>query len=343
MATKEHTTHLALDQSFFALTPERILAAVEAFGFRCSGRALALNSLENRVYEAEIVPESSIEIKSKSDSFRVAKFYRPGRWSREQILEEHQFLFDLEAAEIPVVSPLRDRNGDTVLELPGSGIYYALFPKRGGRHEDELDDARLQILGRLIARMHSVGAQRELKHRGSLDAKTFGENNLTFLLSHPALLPQYAPRLEQIGRQLIAMTTPWFNESAKIRLHGDFHLGNVLWDYQKLVVMDLDDCITAPPVQDIWLIIPGRDDESRRKQELLLSAYEQMRQFDRASLRLIEPLRALRMIHFSAWIAKRWDDPIFKGVFVEFGSERYWAEQISALQESLMLASGVEF
>jgi len=326
------------DQSFYALNPEAILSAVESLGFRCTGRALALNSMENRVYEVEI--ELKTEAKTRYDNFRVVKFYRPGRWSREQILEEHQFLRDLASNDIDVATPIANDSGETLFQLAHSGIYFSIYLKRGGRHLDELDDSKLAQLGRLIARMHSVGASREAKARIKLGTQTYGYDALEVIFKSNALKPDFKPRYESMAKSLLQMVEPWFVDVPKQRIHADFHLGNVLWDGDQVILMDFDDMAQGPCVQDLWLIVPGRDEQELRRRELLISGYEQMRNFDRSTLNLIEPLRALRLIHFSAWIAKRWDDPAFKRTFVEFGSERYWSEQIVELQEILYAIQG---
>lgn len=318
---------------FYALTPEKILESVETLGFRCTGRCLALNSMENRVYEVEIEVDDPASLTSRHDAFRVVKFYRPGRWTREQIMEEHEFLADAVAAELPVVAPLTFDDGSTLKQVPDSGILFAVFQKIGGRVLDEFTKDHLSRLGRLIGRLHGIGSSKQFRHRMKLSPTTYGRENLQFLVGHERLLPAFRPRFEQLVNRICDVTEPWFNAAATQRIHGDCHVGNILWNDSGCLLVDFDDAVIGPCVQDVWLLVPGRDEDAQQKRETFLTAYESMRKFDRTSLRLIEPLRALRMVHFSAWIAKRWQDPSFQRVFVDFGSERYWNEQVGALME----------
>jgi Ser/Thr protein kinase RdoA (MazF antagonist) len=320
-------------QFFYSLTPERILEAVESLGVRTTGRALALNSMENRVYEVEIEVPDPDAVQSRHELFRVVKFYRPGRWSKEQVLEEHTFLRDAQEAELPVVAPLVLANGETVGVVPESEILFAIFPKVGGRIEDELQTPALERIGRLLARLHSVGAQHAAVSRLTLSPNTYGLENLTFLLNGTFIPTGFRSRLEQLVVRICDVSTPWFAATPIQRIHGDLHVGNILWNASGCMLVDFDDMVMGPCVQDLWLLVPGRDPESRANRDDLLAGYEQMRAFDRDSLRLVEPLRALRMVHFSAWIARRWEDPSFKRIFVDFGSERYWQDQISGLME----------
>jgi Ser/Thr protein kinase RdoA (MazF antagonist) len=317
---------------FFQLTPEKVLEAVEALGVRCTGRVLALNSLENRVYEVEL----DIDLASDAgrwDAYRVVKFYRPGRWTREQILEEHTFLTECARAEIPVVEPLQFPNGETLSEVAGAGIWYAIFPKVGGRILDEMSESELRQIGRLIARLHNVGATKSFKHRIKLTPETYGEANVTFLKNNKLLPPSVEGHYLGIAERIIKTSEPWFRETQTQRLHGDCHIGNILWHPKGCYIVDFDDSLEGPCVQDLWLLTPGRDQVAIKYRETMLEGYEMMRAFDHGSLRLIEPLRALRMIHFTTWIAKRFEDPAFKQVFVDYGTERYWREQLIALQE----------
>ncbi len=328
---------------FYDLTPEKVLRAVESYGFRCTGRVLALNSLENRVYEVEIeIPEA--EVRSRYDRFKVAKFYRPGRWSQAQILEEHAFLGELFEKDLPVVVPLANKEGKTLQVIESSsgepsGIYFNVSPKVGGRHLDELTDTQLEILGRTAARLHMCGASNSFKARRSLSVMDVRQD-LEYLLSHKCLGERYGLPLKQVMEQILIVMDSWMQGLTMQRVHADLHLGNVLWNDNQLTLMDFDDSLLGPVVQDLWLILPSRDEDAARRREVFLSGYEQLRRFDRESLRLIEPLRASRMLRFSAWIARRWEDPIFPRMFLDFGSDRYWAEQLSALQESLQIMHG---
>lgn len=316
---------------FYELTPDRILDAVEAWGLRPTGRCLALASMENRVYQVEV--ELDEPPRSASDAYRVIKFYRPGRWSERQILEEHEFLADLVEAELPVVAPLALAGGKTLARVPGVGILAAVFPRKGGRAPDELGDEDLGRLGRLMARVHAVGARREAPTRLRLDVDQYTRKDLE-ILEASGLVPQsiretYRAVVEAIGR----VAAPWLDSVAYQRIHGDCHLGNVLWGSDGPMLVDFDDMVTGPCIQDLWLLVPGRDADTFARRERLFTAYEQMRELDRSAVRLVEPLRAMRVVHFSAWIAKRWADPAFPRVFPDFGTERYWYDELTALRE----------
>jgi len=324
-------------QHFFTLTPGHILDAVERAGLRCTGRCLALNSMENRVYEVEIEVENPDRIRSPSERFVIIKFYRPGRWSWDQIQDEHDFLFDLVESDIPVVAPIRRDDGHSVFEDEALGLMYAIFPKVGGRSPDELDDDQCQRVGRLLARMHGIGATHLAEHRIRIEPETYGIANLKWLIESGTLPLDVRDRYQRAVESICTKSSPWFKAAQYQRIHGDCHLGNLLWGQEGPFWVDFDDMVIGPPVQDLWLMIPGRDDFARQKLELVLSAYEMMRPFDRSTLRLIEPLRALRFVHFAAWIGKRWEDPSFPRAFPQFGTPRWWAEQTRDLEEQLML------
>lgn len=331
---------------FFDLTPDRVLEAVEKSGLHCTGRCTALNSFENRVYEVELeAPEAEGEVddsdRSASARFarrRVVKFYRPGRWSREQILEEHEFLKDLKTAEIPVVAPLVFSDGDTLHQSRESGIYYALFPKVGGRAPDELRDEQLRWIGRLLARIHATGASKPARHRIELSPMNYGRKNLASLLEGNWIPLEFAARYEKAVNEICLRSEKLWGELAPgsiHRIHGDCHLGNLLWNTSGPFFLDFDDMVRGPAVQDIWLLVPGRDEESLKQRESLLEGYEEMRGFDRTTLKLVEPLRALRFVHYSAWIARRWNDPAFPQAFPQFGSHRYWQDETQDLEAQL--------
>ncbi|MCC6932799.1 MAG: serine/threonine protein kinase [Deltaproteobacteria bacterium] len=324
---------------FYDLTPDKILNAVESGGYRCTGRCFALNSMENRVYEIEILLEDASARPGAWDSFRVAKFYRPARWTKEQITEEHEFLLRLQDCDIPVVAPLPFADGSTLKEIPESKILYAIFPKVGGRclAHDELDDQQLAQLGRLIARIHNVGAVTSATERILLSPATYIEANLNYLLNEHCLPPELEDTYEQTVSQLLAAIKPLYPQHNFIATHGDFHLGNILWGQNGPLVVDFDDMVRAPAIQDLWLLLNGRREENEQKLQLIINAYEQMRAFDQNTLNLIEPLRTMRLVHFSAWIARRWKDPAFSRAFPYFGTARYWQEQIADLREQLAL------
>lgn len=319
---------------FLGLTPDIILSEIDKLGFKTTGRCLSLASMENRVYEIEI--ERVGPIHSENDRFIIAKFYRPSRWSKEQILEEHEFLEDLQEEEIPVVAPI-SFDGQTLFETREGELFFALFERRGGRAPIEMNDSELQILGRQIARMHIIGSQKKAKHRLELNSKNFGEKNLESLLSSKSIPMYFESQYKACVNELILKTKNLLDKTPKQRIHGDCHWGNILFRDSQMVFIDFDDMLTGPCVQDLWLILPFADDEGLRQRDILLEAYESMKHFDDRELSLIEPLRALRFIHFSAWISKRWEDHSFKRAFPHYGSDEYWREQIRDLEDQLRL------
>lgn len=321
-------------QFFFSLTPDRVLTAIESAGYICTGRCAPYNSMENRVYEVEIEVDNP---RTLSDRFRVAKFYRPGRWTREQILDEHAFLLELQASEIPVIAPLAFEDGTTLREVPGTGIWFTLFPKVGGRAPDELSPEQLLQVGRLLARIHSVGGARPASHRIHLLPHVYGRSSLKFLRDAGKIPAQHEDRIADAVTRLCDLSEPWFAQAGAQRIHGDCHFGNLLWSQAGPFFLDFDDMVMGPPVQDLWLVVPGRDSEARVNFEILLEGYESMRTFDRRTLRLVEPLRGLRFIHFAAWIAKRWEDPAFPRHFPHFGTDKYWSDLADDLREVVAL------
>ena len=322
---------------FFELTPDRVLDAVETSGLRCTGRCFTLNSFENRVYDVELEVEDDAPQQRTAFHLnrRVVKFYRPGRWSREQILEEHEFLKELQEVEVPAIAPLEFPTGGTLQTMKESQIHFALFPKVGGRAPDELSDEQLLRVGRLLGRIHSVGASHPSRHRVKLDPMTYGEKNLQFLIDGNWIPMEFQGRYQRAVESLCERTRPWFAQGEVQRIHGDCHLGNLMWNDWGPFFLDFDDMVVGPPVQDLWLLVPGRDAEAIRQRNVLLSGYEQMREFDESSLRLIEPLRALRYVHYTAWIARRWSDPAFPHAFPQFGSHQYWNKEVEDLEHQL--------
>ena len=305
--------------NFLQILPEVIFDAAEKLGGRCTGRFYALHALENRVYDIEMEKGPHV----------IIKFYRPGRWSRATIQAEHDFLKALEASEIPVVCPLTDDRGQSIFEI--NEVMFTLFPKRPGRLEAELTTEQLKRLGRFMARLHNVGATVKAAPRLRLDPETYGRAPLKFLKDGNFVPMELASRFETIVTQICDAITPRFEDAKYVLLHGDCHSGNILWDRDDPYFIDFDDMLYAPPVQDIWMLTGGDDDYGKERRDILLEAYEQIRTFDMTTMPLIEPLRALRMIHFSAWIARRWEDSAFKMAFPDFGTEHYWQEQIEAL------------
>jgi Ser/Thr protein kinase RdoA (MazF antagonist) len=310
-------------QLFLNLTPERVLAAVEAAGLECTGLCYPLNSFENRVYEVELNDRSRV----------VAKFYRPGRWREEQILEEHRFLSELSAEEIPVCPVRPFPGGDTLRRI--DGIFYSLADRRGGRAPDELTDGPVARLGRLVARLHNVGARRGA-NRPRLDADHYVRRTLGWLEEHGGGLEgTVKTRYFDAAKALAEIADERMEGVPVLRIHGDLHLGNVLLRDGALHVLDFDDMVLGPAVQDLWLALPGRDAETRRQREIFLAAYEEFRLFDRSTLPLVEILRGLRMVRYAGWLARRWHDPAFRTGFPQFADPDYWPRETSDLEQHL--------
>ena len=313
-------------QYFFNLTPDRVMDALEKNPIlgqeeRCTGYCQPLASFENRVYEVEF--EDRVR--------KVAKFYRPGRWSEAQIQEEHDFMLDIRDAEIPVVVPDFFQKERDTLRKTEDGLFYCVYPKVGGRQPEDLPPEKLEQLGRLIARMHGVGVQREAKTRVKLTPEVYGEASLKFLLKDQIVSPSAEPRFESVVRTILAQAKPLFQGQVIQRIHGDCHAGNILWNEKTgPFFIDFDDMVMGPPIQDLWLLAP--DPESLMH---LVEGYQQMRDLPRGSLKMVESLRALRMIHYATWIAKRYEDPAFQRAFPHFESPRYWDELTSDLERQL--------
>lgn len=305
--------------NFLNISPDVILDAAETLGGRCTGRFLALNAMENRVYDIE----------HEGGEHIVIKFYRPGRWSRKTIEAEHAFLKALEENEIPVVCASADASGKTLFEI--NDVMFAIFPKRPGRLEPELNEEQLTRLGRFLARLHGVGKTFPKAPRMHLTPDTYGRGSLKTLLEKKLIPGNLERHFAQLVNQICDRLDPLFKNVETVLLHGDCHAGNILWKGDAPYFIDFDDMLFAPPVQDIWMLTGGDDEYGIERRNILLEAYEEIRGFDRATLRLVEPLRALRMIYFNAWIARRWEDGAFKMAFPTFGSERYWQEQLEGL------------
>lgn len=305
------------------LNPDLIMDAVDSIGFRCTGSLFALNSYENRVYQIGVEDQAPL----------IAKFYRPHRWSDDAILEEHQFAMELAEHEIPVVAPIISA-GKTLHHF--QDFRFALFPRKGGRplELDNLD--QLEWMGRFIGRLHATGATKPFQHRITLDVQQYGYNAYQFLLEHdfiPAYLkPNYCPVIESVLKQIEELFH-LVGSVKHIRLHGDCHAGNVLWNDAGPQIVDLDDCLMGPAIQDIWMLLSGDRAAVALQQDLILEGYQEFYDFNYRELRLIEALRTLRMIHYSAWLAKRWEDPAFPLSFPWFNTARYWEEQIQHLAE----------
>ena len=309
--------------SFYGLTPDRVLAAVEREGLRPTGHCTPLVCLENRVYDVRL----------GSGAHVVVKFYRPGRWGAEAVLEEHAFLADLRAAEIPVCAPIALRDGATLGRA--DDLLYAIWPRTGGRSRDELADAEIEVLGRLLARIHAVGATRDAPHRPRLDARTRSLEPLELLERSGALPRGCVRRYAAAARGLAALYAERSRGVPVHRIHGDCHLGNLLLGDEGWFFLDFDDCTVGPAVQDVWMLLPGRDAEGARQRALLLTAYAQFREFDPRWLELVECLRGMRFVWYAAWIARRWEDPAFPDAFPHFGTEEYWERETLDLEDQL--------
>ena len=307
------------------LTPDTVLAAVESTGLLADGRLLALNSYENRVYQVWLEDAAPV----------VVKFYRPSRWPDAAILEEHAYTTELATREIPVVPP-RLLGGCSLFEH--AGFRFAVYPRQGGRVPELSDPTTLEWLGRFIGRIHAVGALQAFVHRPALDIACFGREPRDYLLEHGWLPPELRTVWQGVADQALAGVEHAFERAgayAPIRLHGDCHMGNVLWTDDGPHFVDFDDSRMGPAVQDLWMLLSGDRASQTRQLADVLAGYEDFMDFDPRQLHLVEALRTLRLIHYSAWIARRWDDPAFPAAFPWFASPRYWEERILELREQI--------
>lgn len=307
------------------LTPDVIIAAVESLGPVCDRRILALNSYENRVYQVGIEGEAPI----------IAKFYRPERWQDVAIREEHGFALELAAAEIPVVPP-QVYDGRTLFEH--AGFRFALFERKGGRWPELGTRTEREWMGRFIGRLHMVGRKQRFRHRDRLDVGRLGEDSRNFLLDEGWIPPHLEAAYDSLTSDLLEQIHVAFDAAhgmQEFRLHGDCHRGNVLWTDAGPHFVDLDDCITGPALQDLWMLLSGTRAEMSEQLTQLLEGYTQFCSFDRSELVLTESLRTLRMIHYAAWLARRWSDPAFPHAFPWFQEPRYWENHVLALREQM--------
>lgn len=316
----------APDQTpFSTLDPDSVLDAVESLGFECDGRLLALNSYENRVYQVGL--ESAPPL--------VAKFYRPDRWSDEAILEEHAFSLELAGAEIPVIPPMI-RNGLSLHQFEDHR--FAVFERRGGRWPELTDPDTRIWLGRFLGRIHMVGAASDYRARPSLSIEEFGDNARDFLIEQNWIPPHLEEAYDSVTSDLLDGVDQRIAEAGEmsiIRLHGDCHPGNILWTPDGPHFVDLDDSRMGPPVQDLWMLLSGDREEMSVQLADLLEGYNEFARFDARELWLIEALRSLRMIHYAAWLARRWNDPAFPLAFPWFNTNRYWEDHVLSLREQL--------
>jgi Ser/Thr protein kinase RdoA (MazF antagonist) len=307
------------------LTPDVIIAAVESQGYVSDRRILALNSYENRVYQVGVEQGAPL----------IAKFYRPDRWNDAAIAEEHGFALELAAAEIPVVPPLV-RAGRTLFQF--EGFRFALFERRGGRWPELGVRTEREWMGRFLGRIHMIGKRQRFRLRGRIDIELLGDQSRSFLLGNGWIPPHLEPAYDSLTSDLLERIRGAFElarGTSEIRLHGDCHRGNVLWTDAGPHFVDLDDCIMGPAVQDLWMLLSGSRREMAEQLGHLLEGYTHFVDFDARELGLIESLRTLRMIHYSAWLARRWSDPAFPAAFPWFVEPRYWENQILSLREQL--------
>ena len=318
---------------FAVLTPDFVLDAIESVGLRPDGRQLALNSYENRVYQIGVEDGPMV----------VAKFYRPGRWSDAAILEEHGFTAELAEREIPVAVPLLI-DGRT-LHRHG-GLRFALLPRLSGRAPELSDPATLEWMGRFIGRIHAVGALRPFVARPALDIASFGEASRDWLLQHDFIPADVLPAWRSSVEQALDGVRRAFDRAGRVRplrLHGDCHLGNVLWQADERApfvgpqFVDFDDARMGPAVQDLWMLLSGERDEMSRQLADVLAGYEDFMELSPRELHLLEALRTLRLLHYSAWLARRWDDPAFPAAFPWFNTQRYWQDRVLELREQIAL------
>jgi len=305
------------------LTPDRVIAAIESVGFLSDGRLLALNSYENRVYQIGI--EASAPV--------VAKFYRPGRWSTPAILEEHAFAFELTGAEVPVVPPLI--RGDRSL-FEHEGFRFAVFERRGGRWPELATEHDREWMGRFLGRIHATGRRQPFEHRPTLTLERFGETPRDWLLESGWIPEHLLAAYESVSSELLdAIATQLEFTPALLRLHGDCHPGNILWTEAGPHFVDLDDCLTGPAIQDLWMLLSGSRREMGEQLGQILQGYAQFSDFDYGELRLVEALRSLRIMHYAGWLAQRYDDPAFPRAFPWVAEARYWEQHVLNLREQM--------
>ena len=318
-----------LKQDYTELTPETILSAVDSLGYETSGRMLALNSYENRVYRCEMEPGS------KHEQAIIVKFYRPNRWSDLAIAEEHQFSLELVEQEIPVVAPLVIAN-DTLFEH--AGFRFSVFPLRGGRWPDLETRDDLNWMGRFIARIHNVGRGSLFQHRHDIDIDRMANQSVNFLQENNFIPGHLDVAYETLAADVIKAIQAAFDRCGRfqsLRLHGDCHRSNVLWTDDGPHFVDLDDCCNGPAVQDLWMLLSGERQEMTEQMCDLLEGYEEFASLDMNELHLIEALRSLRMMHYAAWLARRWDDSAFPLAFPWFNTSQYWEQHVLELREQL--------
>lgn len=321
---------------YASLTPDVVLNALEDSGFRPTGELLALNSYENRVYQARL----------ESGEYVVAKFYRPGRWSDPQILEEHAFARELAEAEIPVVAPINLdtlQGKSTLLHLNNHRL--SVTPRQAGRAPELEQSDALEWIGRFLGRIHALGARQKFLHRPTISIEMLGDESRDYLLQHSFIPEDLHAAWTSVVEDCLTRTRQAFaqcSDASFIRLHGDCHAGNILWVSEAMNAkdqgphfVDFDDARMGPAVQDLWMLLSGDRAEVTAQLSDVIAGYEDFCDFDRRELALIEPLRTLRLIHYSAWIARRWSDPAFPAAFPWFNTQKYWQDQVLMLREQI--------
>jgi Ser/Thr protein kinase RdoA (MazF antagonist) len=316
---------------FANLSPDLIADAVEAAGFACDGRILALGSYENRVFQVGLEGADPV----------VVKFYRPGRWSDAAIAEEHAFARELARAEIPIVAPLVVEGDGALGEGPVpvfGGFRFAVYPRRGGQWPELGSEDDRQWIGRFLGRIHAIGATRRFEHRARLSPEAMGRESVAYLVSGERIPDYVRHRYERVTGELLDLVDSRFAHAGTLtylRIHGDCHRNNVLWTEAGPHFVDLDDCMSGPAVQDLWMLVAGRPAEMRQQLAEILEGYSKFAEFDPIEATLIESLRALRMVHYAAWLARRWHDPAFPRAFPWFGEARYWERHVAELEEQI--------
>lgn len=312
------------DTPYEGLTPERMLDAIDSMGFLTDGSLTALNSYENRVYQVGIEEADPI----------IVKFYRPGRWTNAMIDEEHQFIFELVEHELPCVAPLK-RDGRTLFEY--EGFRFSAFPREAGRPPNVEDYDVLAIIGHTLGRMHAIGATKPFEHRQSLTVERLGIDSREFLLANDFVPADMRAAYDAVTATLIDRIRAQWDSFTPIRVHGDCHMGNVLWRYDAPNFVDFDDTVMGPAIQDLWMLLSG--DRAERSMQLseIVTAYDEFHELSLRELPLIEPLRTLRIMHHAAWIARRWNDPAFPLAFPTFNDLRYWGEHVLSLKEQMAM------
>ena len=311
------------EHNFAALSPDRVMDAVESLGYRCDARNLELNSFENRVYQIGIEDSEPL----------IGKFYRPNRWTDDQIIEEHQMTLNLAAQDLSVVAPI-ELNGKTLFHH--EGYRFSLYPRRGGRppNLDDLDN--LEVLGRHIGKIHAATSSTSFRYRPAITVDAYATETRTYLLAHNFIPDELMAAYTTVSEQLIEKLEHRFEAASSVKqipLHGDCHMGNVLWRDDVPHFVDFDDARTGHPIQDLWMMLSGEREEQTIQLDVILEGYNTFAEFDARQIQLIEPLRTLRLMYHAAWLARRWDDPAFPRAFPFFNSTRYWSDHILELRE----------